>query len=128
MPTRPKRVPLVLAFCTLLVISLFALTSPPTTGAQPTPREPLPPGTRVETVLDNMRLPVALAFDPQGRLFYTEKSGSVRLFTGGRLQPDPVISFSVSSTGERGLLGIAVDHNFNSNRFLYVYYTSNNQG
>src|SRR6185295_5647941 len=30
---------------------------------------------------------------------------------------------SVSSSGERGLLGIAFDPNFNSNNYVYVYYT-----
>jgi glucose/arabinose dehydrogenase len=70
-----------------------------------------------------MNNPVAMAFDPQGRLFYTEKTGAVRLFANGRLQDRPVITFNVESSFERGLLGIAIDPNFNSNRYIYVYYT-----
>ncbi len=86
--------------------------------------EALPPGAKVETVLTGMDKPIALAFDPAGRLFYTEKvTGKVRLFENGKLQPDPVITFKVNSNGERGLLGIAVDPNFNANHYVYVYYT-----
>jgi glucose/arabinose dehydrogenase len=70
-----------------------------------------------------MNLPVAMAFDPAGRLFYTEKTGAVRLFAGGQLQPEQVIRFTVETGTERGLLGIALDPAFNDNRFVYVYYT-----
>jgi aldose sugar dehydrogenase len=85
--------------------------------------EPLPPGVQVEVLLRGMQSPVAMAFDPEGRLFYTEKSGAVRLFADGVLQPDPVITFAVETGGERGLIGIALDPNFSSNRHIYVYYT-----
>jgi|GEM_PF-1767788 len=89
----------------------------------PTDMEQLPAGATIQTVLSNMNNPVALAFDHQGRLFYTEKSGAVRLFANGNLQERPVISFDVETNGERGLLGIALDPNFNENRYVYVYYT-----
>jgi glucose/arabinose dehydrogenase len=93
--------------------------------AQPLPEgESLPPGVRIETVLGRMDRPVAMAFDPQGRLFYTEKTtGQVRLFANGNLQANPVITFSVNANFERGLLGIAIDPNFNTNHYIYVYHT-----
>jgi glucose/arabinose dehydrogenase len=88
--------------------------------------EALPPGAKIETLLEDMNRPIAMAFDPAGRIFYTEKeTGNVRLFANGRLQTNPVITFSVDGSGEQGLLGIAIDPNFNSNRFIYVYYTCN---
>src|SRR5436305_843131 len=40
----------------------------------PEGREALPPGVTVQSLLPDMRNPVAMAFDPQGRLFYTEKT------------------------------------------------------
>src|SRR5438552_976726 len=94
--------------------------------ASPLPEgtESLPPGTSIQTVLTDMDRPVAMAFDPAGRLFYTEKvTGKVRLFANGALQPNPVITFNVDGNFERGLLGIAVDPNFNANRYIFVYYT-----
>jgi glucose/arabinose dehydrogenase len=86
--------------------------------------EPLPAGASIETVLGNMNGPIAMAFDPTGRIFYTEKSGAVRLIVNGTLQTDPVITFSVDTCSERGLLGIALDPNFSANHFVYVYYTA----
>src|SRR5437660_923649 len=86
--------------------------------------ESLPPEASIETLLTGMDRPAAMVFDPQGRLFYTEKvSGAVRLFENGALQPNPVITFDVDSDTERGLLGITVDPNFNPNHYMYVYYT-----
>src|SRR2546423_10928158 len=89
--------------------------------------EPLPPGAAIETLLANLDHPVDMAFDPQGRLFFTEKvSGNVRLYQNGVLQASPVITYSVDGTcSERGLLGIAVDPAFSANHFIYVYYTHN---
>ena len=92
---------------------------PPTDGT-----EPLPPGATINTLLTGLDQPVAMAFDPQGRLFFTEKaSGNVRLYQKGALNPSPVIHFAVNSETERGLLGIAIDPNFNANHYIYVYYT-----
>ncbi|HEY0072000.1 MAG TPA: PQQ-dependent sugar dehydrogenase [Chloroflexia bacterium] len=116
---------LLLLFATILAVvpgtpTLSTSASVPEDGT-----EGLPPGVRVETVLTDMEDPIAMAFDPAGRLFYTEKvTGNVRLFAGGKLQPNPVIHFDVSSASERGLLGIAIDPNFNQNRFIYVYHTA----
>jgi glucose/arabinose dehydrogenase/plastocyanin len=97
----------------------------------PTGTEALPPGANLETVTPNMGNAIAMVFDPvdPSRLFYTVKQGTVRLIINGVLQPNPVISFSVSSSSERGLLGIAMDPQFGvANRYIYVYYTSNDQG
>ncbi|HEX8231142.1 MAG TPA: PQQ-dependent sugar dehydrogenase, partial [Chloroflexia bacterium] len=57
-----------------------------------------------------------------GRLFYTEKNtGNVRVYANGALQAAPVIHFDIDNAGELGLLGIAVDPNYNSNNFIYVF-------
>ncbi len=89
--------------------------------------EPLPTGASIETVLPGLTGgPVSMAFDPSGRLFFTEKyTGYVRMYANGVLQAAPVITYDVDSCSERGLLGIAIDPNFNSNHYIYVYYTAN---
>ncbi len=95
-----------------------AIVNPQVDGA-----EPLPPGASIQTILPNMAQPIAMAFDPQGRLFYTEKeTGNVRLYSNGTLQPSPVIHFDADPSAEGGLLGIAVDPNFNTNHYIYVFY------
>jgi glucose/arabinose dehydrogenase len=113
-----------IAVAALLLLSAWLISDPGGSSAQSEQTEALPPGARIETVLANMDKPTAMAFDPAGRLFYTEKeTGNVRLFANGQLQANPVINFNVDPNGEQGLLGIALDPNFNANHYVYVYYT-----
>ncbi len=69
--------------------------------------------------------PVAMAFAPDGRLFYTEKAtGNVRVVNAdGRLQPEPVITFAVDSLVERGLLGITLDPLYTENGLIWIVRT-----
>jgi glucose/arabinose dehydrogenase len=79
-----------------------------------------------EVVANNLVVPWALAFAPDGRLFFNERVGRVRVISGdGVLLPDPVITLDVvqSTSMESGLLGLAVDPDFATNHYLFVYYT-----
>lgn len=67
--------------------------------------------------------PTAMAFAPDGRLFICQQGGAIRVFKNGSLLGASFASFSVSSTGERGLLGIAFHPNFSTNRYIYIYHT-----
>ena len=64
-----------------------------------------------------------MTFAPDGRLFVSQQNGSLRVIKNGTLLTTPFVSLTVDSRTERGLLGIAFDPSFSSNRFLYVYYT-----
>ncbi len=46
----------------------------------------------------------------------------------GTLLATPVLSVSVDSQGERGLLGVAAHPQFASNGFIYIYYTTQQGG
>ncbi len=78
---------------------------------------------QVELVEDNLPNPVAMAFDPSGRLFFTDKSGSVWLIVNNQLQPEPVITLPTDDCFERGMLGIALDPDFAINHYIYVFHT-----
>jgi glucose/arabinose dehydrogenase len=89
-----------------------------------------PPGFFEEPVATGLDFPVAIAFAPDGRLFFTERfSGKVRVITKPisaepRLLSDPVYQFGpISDFFERGLLGLALDPDFQDNGYLYVYYS-----
>jgi cysteine-rich repeat protein len=68
--------------------------------------------------------PTTMTFAPDGRLFVSEKDGNLRVIKNGTLLSQPFVTLAVDTGNERGLMGIAFDPNFNSNHFLYVYYTS----
>jgi glucose/arabinose dehydrogenase len=66
----------------------------------------------------------AMAWAPDGRLFVSVKTGELRVVKRGTLLPQPFLRVSVDDHSERGLLGIAFDPAFATNRFVYVYYTT----
>jgi glucose/arabinose dehydrogenase len=78
----------------------------------------------VQPFVPNLNFPVAMAFAPDGRIFFTEKYGAVRVAdASGKLQPQPVIILPTDASGERGLLGIALDPKFSENHYVWVYHT-----
>lgn len=75
---------------------------------------------QVATGLD----PVGMDVAPDGRVFLAEKNGKVRIVKNGSLLATPFVTIpNVDSWNERGLLKVLLDPDFNSNKFVYVYYT-----
>jgi aldose sugar dehydrogenase len=82
-------------------------------------------GVHVETVATGLESPWEIAFLADGRALVTERPGRVRLLSRhGRLRHRPLARVPVSAVGEGGLLGVAVDPAFTSNRFVYLYFTT----
>jgi len=96
--------------------------------ANPAPNpNPTPVAFRVETFRSGLDFPVTMAFAPDGRLFFNElDTGNVRIIENGQLLPTPFATLPVETSGERGLLGLAFDPNFATNRFVYVFYSDRN--
>src|SRR5690606_34738775 len=82
-----------------------------------------PDGFSRVLVADNLASPTAMAFLPDGRILVCEQTGAVRVIKDGTLLTDPFLTVNVHSSGERGLLGIAIDPDFETNGNVYVYYT-----
>src|SRR5262249_37620871 len=76
-----------------------------------------------ETSIGGLSSPTAMDFAPDGRLFVCLQGGSLRVIKNGALLSTPFLTRTVDSNGERGLLGIAFDPNFDANHFVYIYYT-----
>lgn len=64
-----------------------------------------------------------MAFAPDNRLFVSEQGGTLRIIKNDVRLATPFLSLTVDSSGERGLLGVAFDPAFASNKFVYVYHT-----
>ena len=82
------------------------------------------PKIKVETVASHLEIPWSIAFANDGRIFFTERTGNIRLIDkDGKPVEEPVGKINVAAIGEGGLLGIVLDPNFEKNHFIYVYYT-----
>ena len=70
-------------------------------------------------------LGVTHAGDGSDRLFVVQRDGRVRVVKSGNLQSSPFLDISsrIAAGGERGLLGLAFHPDFETNGYLYVYYT-----
>jgi glucose/arabinose dehydrogenase len=97
----------------LIVLSLLAAAGRAAT---------LPSGF-TETSVGGLSSPTAMAVSPDGRIFVCEQGGKLRVIKNNALLSTPFVTLTVDSNGERGLLGVALDPNFTTNNYLYVYYT-----
>jgi aldose sugar dehydrogenase len=78
---------------------------------------------RVETVASGLEVPWSIVFAPDGRMFFTERPGRVRVYEGGRLRPEPLATFpDAVADEETGLMGLALHPRFAENRWLYAAY------
>lgn len=110
-----------------LLVFLAGCAGGGSTTTVPPPPPPPPPTTvpfRVETVVANAAFPVVMAFAPDGRMFYNElRTGNIRVVQNGALLAQPLATLVVETSGERGLLGLALDPQFAANRRVYVLHS-----
>ncbi|MEA5558101.1 PQQ-dependent sugar dehydrogenase [Nodularia spumigena] len=78
---------------------------------------------KAEEVVTGLEVPWGIAFLPNDKMLVTERPGRVRLVENGKLKP-PVATVNVTASGEGGLLGIAAHPDFATNRYFYLYYTT----
>ncbi len=76
----------------------------------------------ISVIVENLDTPWALDFLPSGELLITERNGRLSILSGGQIKQIANIEKS-KEFGEGGLMGIAVHPDFESNNFIYLYYT-----
>lgn len=87
----------------------------------------LPPGFVETSVATGLTDPTAMEFAPNGDLWVLQQGGLVKRFQSGSTTADVVgniANLGISSDGERGVLGIAFDPQYATNKEVYLYYTS----
>jgi aldose sugar dehydrogenase len=102
-----------------LVISLLAISGSLDTKAQPVNESSL----RTQVIASNLHVPWEIVFAPDGRAFFTERTGNLRVIENGTLVDQPVAAIPAARAGEGGLLGLALDPNFEQSHYLYLYHT-----
>jgi glucose/arabinose dehydrogenase len=79
-----------------------------------------------EDVATKLETPWSMVFAPDGRLFFTEQPGRLRVITGSGLQSTPVLDLTgVTVGGEGGTTGMDLDPGFSSNGYIYLHYCLN---
>lgn len=86
-----------------------------------------PPSLSTEVVVDGRDHVWDLAFLPSGEMLFTERKGTVSVLVDGSVHEVSAIE-DVYSRGEGGLMGLAVDPDFNDNRFIYTCFNSTQDG
>lgn len=104
---------------TILFFSCLALL-----GIAPANATTLPAGFTETQIAEFLAEPVSMAFAPDGRIFICEQQGRLRVHKNGAVLPTPFTTIDVDYQGERGLIGVAIDPAFNTNHYVYVYYTA----
>lgn len=78
----------------------------------------------IDVLAKNLNFPWGLAYLPNGDLLFSERPGRLSLLKKDSSNPTLLLSRQVQQNGEGGLLGIAVDPDFQSNAFVYTYETA----
>ena len=100
-------------------------TTTTTAAACSVPRQSPPTGPV------DARFATALAFAPDGRLFFAERAGTIKVVQGGATRVFGTVATVTTEAGggysERGLLGLAIGPNFASDRFVYTFHSARNR-
>ncbi len=81
----------------------------------------------LDPLVTGLARPLALANagDGSGRLFIAEQAGPIWIWNGSQLESTPFLDIDPLTTccGERGLLGLVFDPDYETNGYFYVSYT-----
>ncbi|QJE97098.1 PQQ-dependent sugar dehydrogenase [Luteolibacter luteus] len=104
------------------LFSLLLLTQPHALSAD----GPVPPDYRfkVESLLEGMPQPMQMQFAPDGRLFFNEIAGVVKIFDPKDRSVKEVGKLEVTNAMENGLLGMALDPGFAENHWIYLLHSA----
>ncbi|MDQ3321599.1 MAG: PQQ-dependent sugar dehydrogenase [Acidobacteriota bacterium] len=104
---------------TLLLLTNFACAA--SSDDLPAPKQT--PKMRVETVAANLEVVWSIVFAPDGRMFFTERPGRVRVMENGKLRAQPFFTVpDIETSGESGLMGMTLHPNFAANHWVYLAY------
>ncbi|GID29614.1 PQQ-dependent sugar dehydrogenase [Paractinoplanes brasiliensis] len=110
----------------LSVAGVALLITPAVAAAGPgKPSQPLPPSSDFQkvTLNDFPGEPIAIAVLPDKRVLHTARGGEVRIHEPATGRNVLAATIPVYLHDEEGVQGIAVDPDFDRNKWVYVYYS-----
>lgn len=76
---------------------------------------------QIEVFVSHLHVPWSLVFTAPNRALVTERPGKIRVINDGQLTPEPIRTFpEVSTESEEGLMGMTLDPEYATNRYLYI--------
>jgi glucose/arabinose dehydrogenase len=105
--------------CMPLLAAAFILAAPSALAAEPKTIKTQRVTVKVETIAGGLNHPWAVEVLPDGAYLVTERPGRMRIIRDGKLS-DPIESLpEIAARGQGGLLDVALDPKFASNRTIY---------
>ena len=80
-------------------------------------------GWEVENFAEGLEVPWSIVFTSDDHVLVTERTGAIRRIVSGQLASEPLYIFEdVTRGGEAGLMGMAADPQYETNRYIYACY------
>ena len=105
-------------------VGLLLLLGVSVPSVTPAARATTPPSGFQATIIANNQIfaPTLMSFTPEGKIVIAQQNGKVKVWSGAAVSTTPYLSLTVESSSDRGVLGIAYDPDYATNRYVYVYY------
>ena len=113
-----------------VVVALAGLTYIWLSAQRPGEGRPGNASVALTAVRTGLAFPIAIAFAGDGRVFYAERgTGNIQILGNATTNTTTFYTLSgTDSSGERGLLGLALDPDFPTTPYVYAYQTYDDTG
>jgi glucose/arabinose dehydrogenase len=113
---------LVIPSVLIIIVSILTMKFSPSETVVPLPSpvlnsSNLTSGKGVEIIAQGLQAPTSIDVAEDGKIFFTEKHGSIRVVENGTLLTEPVGDIKVENLGNAGLLGLIL-HIFEQHRII----------
>lgn len=128
---RRQLIKLVIPSALVIIVSILTMKFSPSETLVPLPApvsnlSNLTNSSGVQIIAEGLQAPRSIDISKDGRIFVSEKRGSIRVVDNGTLLTEPVGDIKAENIGDAGLLGLTLHPNFTQNHLFYVYYTYSN--
>lgn len=128
---RRQLIKLVIPSALVIIVSILTMKFSPSETLVPLPApvsnlSNLTNSNGVQIIAEGLQAPRSIDISKDGRIFVSEKRGSIRVVENGTLLTEPVGDIKAENIGDAGLRGLTLHPNFTQNHLFYVYYTYSN--
>nr|MBA3284408.1 PQQ-dependent sugar dehydrogenase [Nitrosopumilus sp.] len=107
----------------IIILSLFAFTCASSKDNHAKQDATSNISVTPEIVASGLEVPWGLDFLPDGRLIFTERPGGISIINLNTKEKKLLTTRSIRDRAEGGLLGLAVDPQFNETGYIFIYET-----